>query len=88
MLPFDSESGRGFGSVFHHQCKSLTIFSWAFSFLARRMGFACGVQIKVVCIFYQPAAAKVGAGSTAENVLKNAEGNTVANDAGQPLRYD
>lgn len=52
------------------------------------MGFACGVQIKVVCIFYQPAAAKVGAGSTAENVLKNAEGNTVANDAGQPLRYD
>jgi hypothetical protein len=32
------------------------------------MGFACGVQIKVACIFYQPVAAKVGAGSTAEKM--------------------
>jgi hypothetical protein len=49
MLPFDSESGRGFGSVFHHHMQGLGLspgpFSWPFPRGSAPM--CCGRHVQV-----------------------------------------
>lgn len=46
MLPFDSESGRGFGSVFHHQLQQGPVWIFTGRGLShwRRTGIALGSE--------------------------------------------